>query len=70
VTELSRLPEWLALLIDILEKFDSNFGVKYFVVFLTPSRQYVSPKRWCPPASLHGVTTQKTNIHICTAVRT
>jgi hypothetical protein len=33
-------------------------------------RQYVHPKRWYLPTSLHGVTTQKTNIVIFTAMRT
>jgi hypothetical protein len=35
-----------------------------YCVLLQPWRwrQYVSPKRWCLPASPHGVTTHKTNI--------
>jgi hypothetical protein len=33
-------------------------------------RQYVSPKRWYLPMSLHGVINQKTSIDIFTAVRT
>jgi hypothetical protein len=33
-------------------------------------RQYVPPKRWPLPTSPHGVTTQKTNIDVFTAVRT
>jgi hypothetical protein len=37
-----------------------------------PSRwtQYISPKSWYHPTSLHGATIQKTNIDIFTAVRT
>jgi hypothetical protein len=31
---------------------------------------HVPPKRWYLPTSPHGVTTQKTNIDIFTAVRT
>jgi hypothetical protein len=33
-------------------------------------RQYVPPKRWYLPTSPHGISTQKNNIDIFTAVRT